>query len=55
MGIQSKYLFPFCLKQKLNGFLEIGQTFLPILALAIGTGNLQASRPKAAFVRLALM
>ena len=55
LGIEPESFLTPGVQQQLNGFLEVAKTFFLRLALSIRAGNFQTSRPKTAFVRLAVM
>ena len=54
-GIEPENFFACGVQEKLNGRLEVAQTFLPGLALSVCAWNFQTSRPKTTLVRLAAM
>jgi hypothetical protein len=55
LRIEPEHFFAFGFQQELNGILEVGQTFLLGFAMSVRAGNLQASGPKTAFFRLAMV
>jgi hypothetical protein len=53
LGIEPEGFLTACVQEVLNGFLEVGKTFLLCPALAVGAGNFETSRPKTAFIGFA--